>query len=135
MLRKYVLLPVVLVALIAGAVLYVQSSNAVADLAVSGTIEARNIRVGSKVGGRVAEVLVREGDRVEPGQVLLTFDDDELEAVGQGVRHLEQALLEAWNALLFVQGRDDDGDERAFAGGGLSHGGEASGGCPYSRQT
>ena len=44
----------------------------------SGTVEARNIRVGSKVGGRIDQVLVREGDNVEPGQVLITFDDREL---------------------------------------------------------
>src|SRR5271167_88755 len=46
----------------------------------SGTVEARNIRVGSKVGGRIDKVLVREGDSVEPGQVLVMFDDKELEA-------------------------------------------------------
>jgi multidrug resistance efflux pump len=46
----------------------------------SGTVEARNIRVGSKVGGRIDKVLVREGDSVEAGQVLITFDDKELKA-------------------------------------------------------
>src|SRR5262245_45054470 len=44
----------------------------------SGTVEARNIRVGSKVGGRIDKVLVREGDHVEAGQLLITFDDKEL---------------------------------------------------------
>jgi multidrug resistance efflux pump len=46
----------------------------------SGTVEARNIRVGSEVGGRIDKVLVREGDMVAPGQVLMTFDDKELRA-------------------------------------------------------
>lgn len=46
----------------------------------SGTVEARNIRVGSKVGGRIDKVLVREGDSVEAGQVLISFDDKELSA-------------------------------------------------------
>jgi HlyD family secretion protein len=52
----------------------------------SGTVEARNIRVGSKVGGRIDKVLVREGDAVEPGQVLLTFDDKELHATLEQMR-------------------------------------------------
>ena len=52
----------------------------------SGTVEARNIRVGSKVGGRILQVLVREGDRVQPGQQLITFDDKELEATLQQAR-------------------------------------------------
>jgi len=40
----------------------------------SGTVEARTISVGSRVGGRIKEVLVREGDPVQAGQVLLTFE-------------------------------------------------------------
>jgi multidrug resistance efflux pump len=46
----------------------------------SGTVEARDIRVGSKVGGRIEKILVREGDTVQAGQVLITFDDKELQA-------------------------------------------------------
>ncbi len=52
----------------------------------SGTVEARNIRVGSKISGRILQVLVREGDRVQPGQTLITFDDKELEASLQQAR-------------------------------------------------
>ncbi|MBI2993915.1 MAG: efflux RND transporter periplasmic adaptor subunit [Gammaproteobacteria bacterium] len=48
-------------------------------LLASGTIEARNIKVGSKEGGRVREILAHEGDRVEAGQLLVTFDSEELE--------------------------------------------------------
>jgi len=44
----------------------------------SGTVEARDIRVGSKIAGRIDKVLVREGDTVQAGQVLVTFDDREL---------------------------------------------------------
>ncbi|HYL63320.1 MAG TPA: efflux RND transporter periplasmic adaptor subunit [Candidatus Methylomirabilis sp.] len=44
----------------------------------SGTVEARDIRVGSEVGGRIDKVFVREGDQVHAGQVLITFDDKEL---------------------------------------------------------
>lgn len=46
----------------------------------SGTVESRYIRVGSKVGGRIVKVLVREGDKVQAGQLLVTFDDKELQA-------------------------------------------------------
>src|SRR3974390_291968 len=45
-----------------------------------GTVESRNIRVGSKIGGRIEKILVREGDNVEAGQGLITFDDKELQA-------------------------------------------------------
>ena len=49
----------------------------------SGTVEARDIRVGSKIAGRIDKVLVREGDTVQAGQVLITFDDRELMATLQ----------------------------------------------------
>ena len=48
------------------------------SLTASGTLEARDINVGSKVGGRVAQINVLEGDHVQPGQVILTFEDSEL---------------------------------------------------------
>src|ERR1700675_4288381 len=58
----------------------------------SGTVEARYIRVGSKIGGRIDKVLVREGDSVKAGQVLVTFDDKELQAaLGQSRAAWEKA--------------------------------------------
>lgn len=47
---------------------------------VSGFIEADQIRVGSQVGGRVAEVHAEEGDRVQPGDVLFRLEPFDLEA-------------------------------------------------------
>ena len=40
----------------------------------SGTVEARTISVGSRAGGRVKEILVREGERVSAGQALLKLE-------------------------------------------------------------
>ena len=71
--RISILLGVAAVA--AATVLYANWFHRDTALVGSGTVEARNIRVGSKVGGRIAQVLVREGDAVKPGQILLTFDD------------------------------------------------------------
>ncbi len=56
------------------------SGRASRKVVASGTLEARNISVGSKVGGRVTQVLVREGDHVDAGQLLVTFDGAELAA-------------------------------------------------------
>jgi len=46
----------------------------------SGTVEARDITVGSRTGGRVKEVLVQEGDRVAAGQALILLEAGDLEA-------------------------------------------------------
>ena len=77
--RALVLVAAILVVLAATA-LYANWFRRDTSLHGSGTVEARDIRVGSKIGGRIDKVLVREGDRVQSGQVLITFDDKELEA-------------------------------------------------------
>jgi HlyD family secretion protein len=57
------------------------SGRASADtLVLSGTIEADEIHVGSKVGGRIAAVLVNEGQEVKQGDPIIRFDRYDLEA-------------------------------------------------------
>lgn len=49
-------------------------------LVLPGVVEAQEVRLGSKVGGRVHEVHILEGDRVGPGAPLVTLEVPELEA-------------------------------------------------------
>lgn len=70
-----------IVAVLIVTAVYVSWSRTDGALTGSGTVEARNIRVGSKVGGRISQVLVREGETVEAGQLLVTFDEQELKAL------------------------------------------------------
>jgi multidrug resistance efflux pump len=63
----------------------------------SGTVEARDIQVGSRVGGRVKEVLVREGERVKAGQPLVVLEPGDLEAqrmIAEGQLRQAQANLD-----------------------------------------
>src|SRR4051794_37105900 len=46
----------------------------------SGTVETREIQIGSKIGGRVTAVAVEEGQMVKAGTVLVRFECDELKA-------------------------------------------------------
>lgn len=58
----------------------------------SGTVEARTIAVGSRVGGRVKDVLVREGDKVVAGQPLVVLEIGDLDAQKRGSQgQLDQA--------------------------------------------
>ncbi len=45
-------------------------------LQASGTVEGAEVRIGPESSGRVLEVLVEEGQRVEPGQPLFRQDDE-----------------------------------------------------------
>ena len=78
MTRKRVFILVLVAVILGGTTVYATWFRRDSALQGSGTVEARDIRVGSKVGGRIDKVLVREGDRVQPGQTLITFDDKEL---------------------------------------------------------
>ncbi|HEX6879279.1 MAG TPA: efflux RND transporter periplasmic adaptor subunit [Terriglobales bacterium] len=80
MTRKRALILIGAAAVLIGAISAAIAYSRPKVLRASGTVEARNIHVGSKVGGRIEKVLVREGDRVEAGQVLVTFEDQELTA-------------------------------------------------------
>lgn len=90
--RKWLLLILAAAAAVAATALYAKWFRRDTALRGSGTVEARDVRVGSIVGGRIDQVLVREGDAVQPGQVLVTFDDKELQAA------LEQSRANAEKA-------------------------------------
>ena len=77
--RKKLALIIAVLAICSFSLAFAWKSQRSDVLIASGTLEARNINVGSKVGGRISRVLVREGDRVEPGRLLVDFDSAELE--------------------------------------------------------
>jgi multidrug resistance efflux pump len=81
--RRWLLLPLVIVALL----LALRWSQVQAqDFHVSGFLEADEVAVGSRVGGRVAKVHAREGEAVEAGAVLF-----ELEPFDLGERRAREA--------------------------------------------
>ena len=49
-------------------------------IGVSGRIEGDDAAVGAKASGRIREITVREGDRVEAGQVIAVLDDAQVRA-------------------------------------------------------
>ncbi|HEX7664201.1 MAG TPA: efflux RND transporter periplasmic adaptor subunit, partial [Polyangiaceae bacterium] len=63
----------------------------------SGTVEARTITIGSRAGGRVKEVLVKEGDVVQAGQPLVVLEPGDWTAqklMAQGALSQAQATLD-----------------------------------------
>lgn len=96
--------PVLLGLVIIGAVAYALWAKHERDhpgaIILSGTIEADDIAVGTKIGGRVVEVLADEGDSVEAGQVLVRLDRDVLDA---DLARLRASLSEARAQLLQLE--------------------------------
>lgn len=76
--RFLVVSGVLLLAVVAGAVLWRLNTSAadrVGLLQINGRIEGDLIAVAPKAGGRVVELLTREGDEVKAGQVLVRLAD------------------------------------------------------------
>jgi HlyD family secretion protein len=66
----------------------------------SGTVETREIQIGSKIGGRVTEVPVEEGQMVKAGTTLVRFECDELKAQrAQAEASLQQAQADLGKML------------------------------------
>ena len=99
-----IILAVAVVLLAVG--LLVISQRRSEPLKVSGFIEADEIRLGSRVGGRVARVKVKEGQRVKVGQELVLleeFDLDERQAQAQANLAARRAEWERLSAGFRVE--------------------------------
>lgn len=77
---KRVALAVLVLAVGGTAACYWRGNNGPEVLRLPGTVEVQEVRLGSRLGGRVGAIHVREGQLVEAGTVLVTFDAPELVA-------------------------------------------------------
>lgn len=93
MVKQAIALGLITASLLAALVYSQQRST---DLCVSGFIEADEIRVGSRVGGRVRYVYVAEGQTVQAGDVLLELEPYQLnEQLAEAKARLTRARAEA----------------------------------------
>src|SRR3954451_8592046 len=58
-----------------------RNSEPEGTLFVSGRIDGDSVDISSKIAGRVVDLKVREGDSVEPNQVLASLSSEQTEAV------------------------------------------------------
>jgi HlyD family secretion protein len=78
---KWIVLTAAILGSFAAAAFSIRSSRGDAEeLRPTGIVKAQDVQLGSRVAGRVAAVHVQAGQQVEPGQVLVTFEAQELTA-------------------------------------------------------
>ena len=80
--RRAIVIVVIVLAVLVGGYYGVRALNGgnSAALKASGTIETTDIMVGPEIGGKVAQVLVQEGDSVKAGDPLFKLDETLLQA-------------------------------------------------------
>ena len=76
-------------------------------LRVSGHVEATETRLAPEAGGRILTLAVKEGDRVQPGQVVMTLDTRDVQLAIQRAR-AEVAGAEAQLRLATAGARVED---------------------------
>lgn len=75
----------------------------------NGRIEATEIDIAAKIPGRIKEILVREGDFVKAGEVLVRMNTDQLEARRrQAEAELKRAMIGVETANSLVIQREAD---------------------------
>jgi len=130
--KRWIVAAALVVAIAAGAVWWgSQRSSLPAGFASgNGRIEATEIDIAAKIQGRIAEVLVDEGDTVEAGQILARMDTKVLEAqlreAEAEVKKAEQAsaaaaaLMEQRAAECDLAETELKRSEKLFREGGIS---------------
>ena len=76
-------------------------------LRVSGHVEATETRLAPEVGGRILTLTVKEGDRVQPGQIVLTLDTRDVQLSIDRAK-AERASAEAQLRLVQAGARVED---------------------------
>lgn len=93
--KSRILILVLLVAAGAAAFWYFRSRTAADAMVLAGSVESRQARVGSLVGGRVATVHIEEGATVSKDEILVTLDssliDPQIRAQQSKVAQLQAA--------------------------------------------
>lgn len=84
-----------------------QAPPPVNEVRASGHVEATEVRLAPEVGGRVVELPVREGDRVEIGALIVRLDGRDMELAIQRAK-AERQLAQAQLALLQAGSRPED---------------------------
>ncbi|MEO8504056.1 MAG: efflux RND transporter periplasmic adaptor subunit [Acidobacteriota bacterium] len=94
--KARVLISLLVLGAAAGAYWYYSSHRAEQGLVLAGSVESRQVRVGSLIGGRVSAVRIEEGATVAKDQILVELDasliDPQIQAQESKVAQLRAAL-------------------------------------------
>ena len=77
--KIFLVVPLVAAALAAGVWWFRHNGSTVQrELTLQGNVDIRQVELAFNASGRIDKILVREGDRVKPGQMLATLDTERL---------------------------------------------------------
>ena len=90
--KKFI--PLIIIAIVVITGFFIDRNRRAHESQISGYFETQPTRVSSRVGGRVAKILVKEGDQVKAGQLLIELEAetsvDSTKALAQNAEQLKQ---------------------------------------------
>jgi HlyD family secretion protein len=105
--RRKIILPILIVIILVGGVVYYKAVTRPQPLILTGIVTTNDVVASSQIQGRLAKVLVKEGDVVTAGQLLAVIEPEELRADESYYLHAERGtasqVAEAEAALKFQE--------------------------------
>ncbi len=89
--RRKILLALVILAAVAGGLMYSQALLRPREMVLTGIVTTDDVVVSSQIQGQLARLLVKEGDTVRAGQLLAVIQPQELAADRAYYAHTEQS--------------------------------------------
>jgi HlyD family secretion protein len=78
--KRKILLPILVVVIVCGGVVYYKAVTQPRPIMLTGIVTTNDVIASSQIQGQLAQVLVKEGDTVKPGQLLAVIEPQELRA-------------------------------------------------------
>jgi len=117
--RRKIIVPIVIVVVLCGGVVYYKAVTAPRPIVLTGIVTTNDVIASSQIQGQLAQVLVKEGDTVKPGQLLAVIEPQELRADESYYLHSQQGtaaqVSEAEAALIFQEAQTRDQIKQAEA--------------------
>jgi HlyD family secretion protein len=117
--KRKIIIPILLGVVLGGGVVYYKAVTQPRPIVLTGIVTTNEVIASSQIQGRLAQVLVKEGDLVKPGQLLAVIDPQELRADESYYLHSQRGtaaqVSEAEAALKFQEEQTRDQIKQAEA--------------------
>jgi multidrug resistance efflux pump len=117
--KRKIIIPILLGVVLGGGVVYYKAVMQPRPIVLTGIVTTNEVIASSQIQGRLAQVLVKEGDLVTPGQLLAVIDPQELRADESYYLHSQRGtaaqVSEAEAALKFQEEQTRDQIKQAEA--------------------
>jgi len=117
--KRKILLPLLIIVLAAASVAYYKATTRPRAMTLTGIVTTHDVILSSEIQGRIAQLLVKEGDTVKTGELVAVIEPQELRADRAYYAHSEQSaaaqVLEGEAALKYQEAQTRDQIKQAEA--------------------